>query len=140
MYGILVILGLAASAAERPTKAYVAAMKSLETVSHGLDQAINSHDHQTMNQHIILARSALAVVQRYWRDSAIDDDDDAIKTISGASRAISEISVAAYLMGLSPNPVAVEGAELALKNLRTSCTTCHTAHRLELPDGSYLIK
>ncbi len=43
-------------------------------------------------------------------------------------------------MGLSPNPVAVEGAQLALKNLQAACARCHQAHRVEQPDGTYLIK
>ena len=135
--GVLALLGLAAHANEEPTKKYVEAMKSLEVAVQGLGQAIDAGDHKAMGRYVNVARPALEVVESYWRERRIDD---ALETARAASKAISEISVCVYLMGISPNPVAVEGAQIAIKSLRTACTTCHTAHRETLPDGSYRIK
>ena len=66
--------------------------------------------------------------------------EDAIDLARAASKSISEISVAVYMLTLSPNPMAKEGAQLATKNLLSACTDCHTAHRERLADGSYHIK
>ena len=133
-------MGLVTSANEKPPKEYVDAMKSLAIVARGLPLALDARDHERMNDHILLARPALNVVQKYWRDRGVDDTDKANAVIRAAAKAISEISVSVYLMSLSPNPLAVEGAEIALKNFQTACKTCHSTHRLELPSGIYRIK
>lgn len=138
--GLLALLGLAADASEPPTAEYKAAMESLATVSKGLAAALEARDHETMNEHVIAARRALEVVQKYWRQAGVDDTDEAVEAVRAASKSISEISVAVHLMTLSPNPVAVEGAQIALTNLRAACARCHAAHRVEQPDGSFLIK
>lgn len=138
--GVLALLGLAASASEPPTKEYVDAMQTLSAVARGLAVAIDARDHEAMNEHVVAARPALQLVQQFWRDAGVDDTDEAIEAVRAASKSISEISVAVHLMGLSPNPVAVEGAQIALETLRAACARCHTAHRVEQPGGRYLIK
>ena len=137
---VLLLTGLATSANENPPKEYADAMKSLAIVARGLPQALDARDHEKMNDYILLARPALDVVQKYWRDRDIDHTDEANTAIRDASKSISEISVSVHLMSLSPNPLAVEGAEIALRNFQTACTTCHATHRLELPNGTYRIK
>ena len=134
---VLALLGVAAHASETPTKEFVEAMKSLKVVDQGLGQAIDAGDHKAMNKYVILARPALEVVESYWRKRQVDD---ALEAARAASKAISEISVSVHLMGISPNPLAVEGAQFAIKNFRSACTTCHTAHREKLADGSYRLK
>ena len=69
-----------------------------------------------------------------------EDVEEAVEAIRAVSKSVSEISVAVHLMTLSPNPVAVDGATLALGNMRAACAACHAAHRVEQPDGSYLIR
>ncbi len=138
--GLLALLGLAADANEPPTAEYVDAMQTLATVSKGLATALEARDHKTMNEHVIAARPALELVRAYWRDADVDGTDAAMEAVRAASKSISEISVAVHMMTLSPNPIAVGGAQLALKNLRAACTRCHAAHRVEQPDGTYLIK
>ena len=134
--GVLALLGLATSASEE----YVEAMRSLGTVAQGLGPAIDDQDHEAMNALVLRTRLAVDVVQQFWRDSGVEETDVALETVRATSKAISEISVAVHLMNISPNPVAVEGAQIALKDLRAACATCHAAHRDEQPDGSYLIK
>ena len=134
---VIGMLGLAADASEKPTDEYVEAMKALATVAQGMGPAIEADDHAAMNDLVMLARPALDVLQTYWMDREVED---AIDLARAASKSISEISVAVYMMTLSPNPVAKEGAELATKNFLAACTDCHAAHREQLPDDSYRIK
>ena len=138
--GVLTLAGLAADASEQPTEDYVDAMKTLDAVALGLSHAVDAWDHGAMNQYVLRARPALDIVRKYWRDRGVDETDDAITALRAAVRAVSEISVAVHLMSISPNPVAVEGAQIALENLKAACTTCHAAHREEHPDGSFRIK
>ena len=141
--GIAAALAATAAAAEKPTAEYTGAMRALATATRGLDDALQVRDHATMNEHVILARPAIELVQQYWREreaAGADDVEDAVEAIRAVSKSVSEISVAVYLMTLSPNPVAVEGAEVALDNLRAACAACHAAHREQQADGSYLIK
>ncbi len=138
--GVLTLAGLAADASEQPTEDYVDAMKTLDAVALGLSHAVDAWDHGAMNQYVLRARPALDIVLKYWRDRGVDETDDAITALRAAVRAVSEISVAVHLMSISPNPVAVEGAQIALENLKAACTTCHAAHREEHPDGSFRIK
>ncbi len=144
-------LGIVAAAAaaganavsEKPTKEYAGAMQTLDTAARGLAEALEARDHATMNEHVIDARPAIEVVQSYWRErdaAGADDVEAAVDAIAAVSKSVSEISVAVHLMTLSPNPVAVDGAELALGNMRAACAACHAAYRVEQPDGSYLIR
>ena len=133
----------AAAAGERPTAEYAGAMRALDSAARGLDAALAARDHAAMNEQVIRARPAIELVQRYWRDRARDGADqveEAVEAIRAVSKAVSEISVAVHLMSLSSNPLAVEGAEIALANLRAACAACHAAHREEQPGGRYLIK
>ena len=141
--GIVAALAATAAAGEKPTAEYSDAMRTLAAAAGGLAAALDARDHETMNEHVIRARPAIEVVQRYWRErdaAGADDVEDAVEAIRTVSKSVSEISVAVHLMTLSPNPVAVDGAELALDNLRAACAACHAAHREELADGSFLIK
>ena len=141
--GIVAALAAAAAAAEKPTAEYTGAMRALATAARGLGEALEARDHETMNEHVILARPAVEIVQQYWRDRGAaggEHVEDAVEAIRTVSKSVSEISVAVHLLTLSPNPVAVEGAEIALSNLRAACAACHAAHRVEQPDGSYLIR
>ena len=137
--GIAAALAVAAAAAEKPTAEYTGAMRALATAARGLDEALEARDHETMNRHVILARPAVEIVQQYWRDREAaggEHVEDAVEAIRAVSKSVSEISVSVYLMTLSPNPVAVEGAELALSNLRAACAACHAAHRVEQPTAA----
>lgn len=137
------VAAAAGTAGEKPTEDYQDAMRTLATAARGLNEALDARDHETMNEFVIQARPAIELVQAYWRerDTAGDDDVEvAVDAIRAVSKSVSEISVSVHLMTLSPNPVAVDGAELALGNMRTACAACHAAHRVEQPDGSYLIR
>ena len=141
--GIAAAMVATAAAGEKPTAEYAGAMRSLDTAARGLREALEARDHATMNEYVILARPAIELVQQYWRDretAGAEDVEDAGEAIRAVSKSVSEISVAVHLMTLSPNPVAVYGAEVALIDLRAACASCHAAHREEQADGSYLIK
>ena len=136
-------MAVAGAAGEKPTEEYAGAMRTLDTAARGLAEALEARDHATMNEHVIDARPAIELVQQYWREreaAGAEDVEEAVEAIRAVSKSVSEISVAVHLMTLSPNPVAVDGAELALGNMRAACAACHAAHRVEQPDGSYLIR
>lgn len=109
----------------------------MDTAAKGLEKAVQDADPVAMDNYVIIARSALGVVEKYWAKREVED---AIELALAASKAISEISVAQYLMNSGPNPLAKEGAEMALRDLLATCAACHQAHREALPDGSYRIK
>ena len=145
------VLGIAAvsvalganAVGEKPTEEYSGAMRALDAAARGLAEALEARDHATMNEHVIDARPAIELVQQYWREreaAGTEDVEEAVEAIRAVSKSVSEISVAVHLMTLSPNPVAVDGATLALGNMRAACAACHAAHRVEQPDGSYLIR
>ena len=136
-------LAATVAAGEKPSAEYAAAMRTLEAAARGLEEALDARDHGTMNEHVIRARPAIELVQQYWREREGDDGDrvrDAVDAIRAVSKSVSEISVAVHLMTLSPNPLAVEGAEIALTNLHAACAACHAAYREQQPDGGYLIR
>ncbi len=141
--GLVAALAAAAAAGEKPSAEYADAMRTLEAAARGLGEALDARDHGAMNEQIIRARPAIEIVQQYWRDREGDDRDqvaDAVEAIRTVSKSVSEISVAVHLMNLSPNPLAVEGAELALTNLHAACAACHAGYREPQPDGGYLIR
>jgi hypothetical protein len=133
----IAFVSFAATASEKPSDEYVKAMRSLDDAADGLKEAISAADPAEMDKYVIIARSALSVVEKYWTERKVED---AIASAGNASAALSEISVAQYLMSLTPNVLAQEGAELALGKLLAACAACHKAHREELQDGSYRIK
>lgn len=137
--GALVVatLTLGAGEIEKPPTEYAEAMRRLAAVVDALPGRIAADDRDGLNQLVIDARPAIAVVERYWtgRDVA-----EAVGHAQAASKAIAEISVAAHLMENGPNPLAREGAEESLKTLRASCVACHSVYRETLADGTFAIR
>jgi cytochrome c556 len=141
--GLVAAVAATVAAGEKPSAEYAAAMRTLDVAARGLGEALDARDHAAMNEQIILARPAIELVQQYWRARENDNGDqveDAVDAIRAVSKSVSEISVAVHLLTLSPNPLAIEGAELALTNLHAACAACHAAYRAQQPDGRYLIK
>ena len=134
---VIVLLGFAADANEEPSEEYIDAMKALAIVAQGMGPAIDAGAYAVMNELVILARPALAVLEKYWMEREVED---AIDLARAASKSIAEIAVAVHLMTLSPNPLAIEGAQFSIRNFLGTCEACHTAHREALPDGGYRIK
>ena len=134
---VTLIVGASVVANEEPTEEYVNAMKTLEIVASELPQVVESGDHAALFELIVKARPAVLVNEEYWMSK---DVEDAIKWSKAATKSISEISVAQYLMSLSTNPVAQDGAAISVENFVKTCDSCHAVHRQQLPDGSYRIK
>lgn len=128
---------IAVRADEKPSAEYVAAMKTLATVSAELPQRLADEDAAGLDRLIIQARPALNTLEQYWTARKVED---ALEIAQAASKAIAEISVAVHLMADGPNPIAVEGAQDSIKTFQAACGTCHARHRVTLPDGSFAIK
>jgi len=134
---VIVVLGLVADASEEPSEEYIDAMKTLAIVAQGMNPAIDAGAYTAMNELVILARPALAVLEKYWMEREVEDATDLAQA---ASKSIAEIAVAVHLLSLSQNPLAIEGAQVATRNFLGTCKACHTGHREALPDGGYRIK
>jgi hypothetical protein len=135
--GSALLIGLAASASEKPSEDYVKAMRTLQTVAEALPESLAAEDHEAMDRLVIAARPALAVLEKYWIDRQVEE---ALLIAQKASKAIAEISVAVHLMTSGPNLLAVEGAQESIQSFVAACAACHAAHREKLPDGSFAIK
>ena len=134
---VTAIVGVSVIANEEPTEEYVNAMKILEIVASELPQVVESGDHEALFDLIVQARPAVLVNEEYWMSK---DVEDAIKWSKTLTKSISEVSVAQYLMSLSTNPVAQDGAAISVANFVKTCDSCHAVHREQLPDGTYRIK
>ena len=110
---VIVVLGLVADASEEPSEEYIDAMKTLAIVAQGMSPAIDAGAYTAMNELVILARPALAVLEKYWMEREVEDATDLARA---ASKSIAEIAVAVHLLTLSQNPLAIEGAQVATRN------------------------
>ena len=128
------------SSNEQPSDEYKKAMTTLEQSTHALEKSIQEADHKLMNEQIFLLRPIIEFLQQFWRERGVGETDDAIVAIKAAAKSISELSVSAHLLSISPNPVAVDGAKVALGTLKNTCHTCHKSHRGTQEDGSFIIK
>jgi hypothetical protein len=123
------VFGLVLTAAEKPSDDYVKAMKDLGSVNAGLKKAADSDDFDTLSKSAMTARDAFAVAEAYWKGKA----DDAFKLAGIGVKASADLGVAAGLKS-------TEGAQEAVKEITSTCATCHTAHRERGTDGAWQIK
>tara|TARA_Y100000588_G_C14223080_1_gene911926 strand:+ start:62 stop:508 length:447 start_codon:yes stop_codon:yes gene_type:complete len=131
---------VALSSKEQPSDEYRKAMNTLDQSTGKLEKSIQEADHKLMNEQIFLVRPIIEFLQQFWRERGAEETDDAHVAIKAAAKSISELSVSAHLLSISPNPVAVDGAKIALRTLQEACQTCHKSHRGTQEDGSFIIK
>ena len=128
------------SSNEQPSDAYIKAMKTFDRGTRNLEKSIQAADHKLMNEQIILLRPVIEFLQQFWRERDTVETDEASIAIKAAAKAIAELSVSAHLLSISPNPLAIDGARVALQTLQDACQTCHNSHRETQEDGSFIIK
>ena len=136
-----VLLVLPSQANEKPSPEYQKAMKELGTVNNHLRNSLKDIDFAAIEKDAAAMKAIFAVVLTYWQDKKVDD---AIKLSQDAIKAATELETAAK----AQNHPAVVTAQAAIAGASSSgefgaigvCASCHTAHRVRLPDGTYEIK
>ncbi len=112
-------------------------MSTLATVAEGLPKRLAAEDVAGLDQLVIKARPALAVLEKYWTDRKVED---ALEIAQTASKSIAEISVAVHLMGSGPESAGHRRRAGVHQELPRGVRQLPPAHREKLPDGSYVIK
>jgi hypothetical protein len=132
---VLVCMNLAAD--ERPTETYQKAMKALGVTSQALRAEVKTiesagayPDYTPLEKHATVLRTALTTTLAYWSEKKVDD---AVKVTELALKGVDDLEKAAKDKSYD-NLVAASTA------IGGTCATCHKAHRVQTPDGTYAIK
>ena len=128
--GLNALFWIAVTAAEKPSEQYSKAMKDIGAAAASVTKAIPAEDFDTVSKNATSIIEAFPVIRKYWTDKA---DGDAVRSVVAAEKAAADLRVAA---GLKSS----DGVDYSAKELTEICTQCHTAHREQLPDGSFQIK
>ena len=122
---------------EKPTDAYQKAMKDLGVSSQALRAEVKTiesagayPDYTPLEKHATVLRAALKTTLVYWSEKKVED---AVKVTETALKGVDDLEKAAKDKSYD-NLVAASTA------IGGTCASCHKAHRVQGPDGSYAIK
>lgn len=122
-------IGLIVHAAEAPPPEYVKAMKDIGGLVQALSKPGATEDMDLAKKSAITLKELFTYVEKYWNGK----DTEAAKLANVAFKAAADIQVSTQFSS-------AEGVAAGLKDLTATCATCHTAHREQQPDKSFLIK
>lgn len=128
--GFGALLSVAVMTAEKPSEQYSKAEKAIGAAAESATKAIQAQDFDTVSKNATSIIEAFPVIRKYWTDKA---DLDAVRLVTAAEKSAADLRVAAGLQS-------TDGVEYSAKELADICAQCHTAHREQLPDGSFQIK
>lgn len=124
-------------AEEKPTEAYVKAMKDLGATNQALRGEVKTiegagayPDFTPVEKHVVALRAAFNTTLAYWNEKKTDD---AIKATQVALKAVDDLEKAA-------KDKSYDGLVAASTAIGASCGACHKAHRVQAEDGTYEIK
>jgi hypothetical protein len=126
----LALLGLSVVAAEKPTDAHVALMKSNAAAQMSLRNNIAKKDYDLIAKDAATFKANFTQVEAFWTPRRVDD---AIGFARTGLKAATDLESAAQAKN-------DEGVAAAFKVLLGVCTSCHMAHRELLPDRTFEIK
>jgi cytochrome c556 len=138
VFSAFVVLALPARANEKPTDAYQkamrengAALQAMRAASKEIEESgAGSQDYQPFETATATMKGSFATTLAFWQAQKVDD---AVKQSQIAIKAVAEIEAAAkdrdYRQLLE-----------SFTALGETCTACHMAHRVRLPDGAFEIK
>jgi cytochrome c556 len=133
-----VVMLASVRAAEKPTEAYQKAMRENAEATRELRAAANeiensgagAQDYEPFVKATTTMKTSFAVTLAFWQARQADD---AIRFAQDGAKLVADLEAAAkdrdYRMVLD-----------SFTALSDTCTSCHTAHRTRLPDGSFEIK
>ena len=129
---------LSLRADETPTDAYRKAMRDAGDALRAAkaagkeieDSGAGAQDYMPFEAATGTMKASFATTLAYWQEKKVDD---AVKLAGDAAKLASELEAAAkdrdYRQVLE-----------AMTALDQTCTACHTAHRVRMPDGAFGIK
>jgi hypothetical protein len=129
----MLFCGAFASAQEPPPAEYVQAMQDIRAAVQAFGEFseadIESQDFEAAKAAAESAKTAFDYVRQFWSDPSTD---------------AGELAEAAWAAALSAEVAAdfssAEGVTFAAEEMGETCMPCHTAHRDQLEDGSFVIK
>lgn len=132
---VLVCSSLAAD--EKPTEAYQKAMKDLGVASQAMRTEVKTiesagayPDYTPLEKHATVLRAGLKATLAYWSEKKVDD---AVKLTEVALKGVDDLEKAA-------KDKSYDDLVAASTAIGATCATCHKAHRIQTPDGTYAIK
>ena len=127
---LAVTVGIAVSAAEKPSAEFQAAMKNAGAAVQSVGKATAAKDYAQVEKDAATLTASFQVVGKHFTQAK---NDAALVHCKEAYGAVGEIAAAA-----KAKDDAAIGA--ATKKLGAACGACHMAHREKAEDGSFLIK
>jgi cytochrome c556 len=124
------LFGLTLVASEKPSDAYVKAMKDVQAAQMGLGAAVTAKDYDAVARYAATFRASFAVSEAFWSARKVDD---AIAASKAASKGATDLERAAKAKD-------DEGIAAARRAVGGTCAGCHMAHRARLADGTFEIK
>jgi hypothetical protein len=132
------VLALPVRADEKPTEAYQKAMKDAAdamTIMRAAakdieDSGSGFQDYQPYEGATATVKASMATTLAYWQSRKVDD---AIKLAQGGAGQVGDIAMAAKERDYRV-------LRESFTALGETCASCHMAHRVKLPDGTYDIK
>ena len=126
----VVLFGLTVLANEKPTEAYMNAMKNLKSGQMAMRAAVTAKDYDAIAKAAATFQASFDVTEQFWTAKKADD---AVASAKAGAKGAADLAAAAT----AKNDEAIAAAQRALAG---TCMGCHTAHRERLADGSFEIK
>lgn len=127
---VVTLFGLPLFASEKPSAAYVRAMKGMQSATLGVSAAVTAKDYDAVARHAATFKGSFAMAESFWTAKKVDDAIAASKAgLKGAAD-----------LGTAARAKDDEGIAAARRAVAGSCASCHTPHRERLPDGTFEIK
>jgi cytochrome c556 len=130
-------LAYAVRADEKATEAYQKAMKDLSATNQALRAEVKTiegagayPDYTQIDKHLSVLRTAFKTTLAYWSEKKVDD---AIKTTEAGLKGVDALEKAA-------KDKSYDDLVAASTAIGATCATCHKAHRVQTPEGTYEIK
>ena len=129
--GTVLVLGLSVAANVKPPADFQAAMKENGATLQKLAKDVEAKDYEAVAASAaIFKKNFMGPVGKYFTDAK---NDDGLKLCTAAYTAADGLEKAAKAKDET-------GVAAARKTLQGACGSCHTAHRVQLPDKTYEIK
>ncbi len=124
------LFGLTLFANEKPSAAYVKAMKDMQSATMAVGAAVTAKDYDAVARHAATFKASFTISESFWTAKKVDD---AIATSKAGLKGATDLETAAKAKN-------DEGIAAARRGVAGTCGGCHMAHRERLADGTFEIK
>lgn len=129
MCGGVGLLGLTVWASEKAPVEFANAMRVSAAAKAAATAAMKEENFDEVEKQAAIIVEAFPAIEKYFAVRS----PDVLPMVRIASKAASDLRVSAQQRS-------AEGLEYSSKDLTAACTTCHDAHRVTMPDGTFEIK